>query len=216
MKVYILFDLDGTLTDSAEGIVNSIVYALKHYGLPHDDREALRRFVGPPLPESFQKYCGFSAEKAKDAVAVFREYFTEKGIFENSVYDGVPEMLDALVKAGFTLGVATSKPEAFAEQILARFDLAKYFTAVAGATMDEKRTSKPTVIAYAMEKLGITDASCVWMVGDREHDILGAKENGIRSVGVLYGYGDMAELGEAGADVIVQTPAELLQHILQK
>ena len=212
----ILFDLDGTLTDSADGIINSIVHALKHYRLPHDDREALRRFVGPPLPESFERYCGFSSEKAKEAVAVFREYFSEIGIFENTVYEGVPEMLGTLKEAGFTLAVATSKPEVFAERILARFDLAKYFTAVAGATMDEKRTNKAEVIRYALEKLGGREHSRVLMVGDREHDILGAKAVGLDSLGVLYGYGDLAELTAAGADLLAQTPADICRLILQK
>ena len=212
----ILFDLDGTLTDSADGIINSIVHTLKHYGLPHDNRAALRRFVGPPLPESFQRYCGFSPEKAKEAVAGFREYFSEIGIFENTVYEGVSEMLSTLRKAGFTLAIATSKPEVFAERILSRFDLAKYFTAVAGATMDEKRTNKAQVILYALEKLGGREHSHVLMVGDREHDILGAKAVGIDSLGVLYGYGDRAELTAAGALLIAETPMDVCRIILEK
>ncbi len=212
----VLFDLDGTLTDSADGIINSFVHALKHYGLPHDDREALRRFVGPPLPYSFSHFCGFSPEKTKEAVAIFREYYKEQGIYENVVYDGVPEMLAALKNAGKTLVVATSKPEEFAKKILARFDLAKYFTVIAGATMDEKRTDKAEVIAYALSLAGITDKTRTVMIGDREHDILGAKKIGIMSLGVLYGYGDLHELQNAGADGIAQTPRDVVSYVLQK
>lgn len=205
----ILFDLDGTLTDSAEGIVNSVVYALERKGIPYTNKQALRCFVGPPLQDSFRDYCGFSEEQVKEAVRIFREYFTEKGIYENKVYEGVPQMLSALCEAGYTLAVATSKPEAFAEQILVRFDLAKYFKVIAGASMDG--TTKPVVIRQALARLGVEPSARVLMIGDREHDVLGAKEVGIASLGVLYGYGSEEELREAGADYIVQKPAEILQ-----
>ena len=204
----ILFDLDGTLTDSAEGIVNSVVYALERKRIPYESKQALRRFVGPPLQDSFRDYCGFSDEEAKEMVRLFREYFTEQGIYENAVYNGVPQMLDSLCKAGLTLAVATSQPEAFAEQILARFGLEKYFKVIAGASMDG--TMKPIVIRQALARLGIEPSEHVLMVGDREHDILGAKEVGISSLGVLYGYGDEDELRKAGATHIVQTPSEIL------
>ena len=203
----ILFDLDGTLTDSAEGIINSVVYALERMGIPYTDKRELRRFVGPPLQDAFRDYYGLSEDEVTNAVRTFREYFTEKGIYENAVYDGVPEMLEALQKAGCTLAVATSKPEAFAEQILAYFGLSKYFTAVAGASMGG--TSKPIVIRKALQKLGTEPSRRVLMVGDREHDVLGAKEVGLPSLGVLYGYGSEAELCEAGADLIARTPQEI-------
>ena len=206
----ILFDLDGTLTDSAEGIVNSVVYALERKGIPYENKQKLRFFVGPPLQDSFRDYCGFSEEQVKEAVRIFREYFTEKGIYENTVYEGVPEMLQALCESGHTLAVATSKPEAFAERILVRFDLAKYFKVIAGASMDG--TTKPVVIRQALSRLGMEPSERVLMVGDREHDILGAKEVGIPSLGVLYGYGSEDELREAGADHIVQTPSEILSR----
>ena len=208
----ILFDLDGTLTDSAEGIVNSVVYALERKGVPYANKQELRRFVGPPLQDSFRDYCGFSDEQVKETVRIFREYFTEKGIYENSVYDGVKEMLDSLCRAGRTLAVATSKPELFAEQILARFDLAKYFSVIAGASMDG--TTKPVVIREALRRLGVKASDRVLMVGDREHDILGAKEVGVASLGVLYGYGSEEELRTAGADHIVKTPSEILRCCL--
>ena len=210
---FVLFDLDGTLTDSAEGIVNSVVYALERKGVPYVSKQELRRFVGPPLQASFRDHCGFSEEEAKDAVRVFREYFTEKGIYENAVYEGVPEMLLSLCKAGFKLAVATSKPEAFAKQILERFDLAKYFTVIAGASMDG--TDKPTVIRLALSRLNTEPSSRVLMVGDREHDILGAKEVGISSLGVLYGYGSKEELEEAGAAYIAASPSAITSHCLQ-
>jgi phosphoglycolate phosphatase len=206
----ILFDLDGTLTDSAEGIINSVIYALERKGVPCADKQELRRFVGPPLQESFRKYCGFSEDQAKDAVRIFREYFTEKGIYENAVYEGVPEMLSALQKAGLTLAVATSKPEKFAEQILERFDLAKYFTVISGASMDG--TSKPEVIRQTLQRLEAKPSSSILMVGDREHDVLGAKEVGISSLGVLYGYGSKDELCIAKADCIAKTPADIIDH----
>jgi phosphoglycolate phosphatase len=204
----ILFDLDGTLTDSAEGIVNSVVYALERKGIPYKSKQDLRRFVGPPLQDSFRDYCGFSEEQAKEAVKIFREYFTEKGIYENSVYEGVPEMLELLRKAGCTLAVATSKPEAFAEQILERFNLAKYFSVIAGASMDG--TTKPIVIRQALQRLGVESSDPILMIGDREHDIFGAKEVGIASLGVLYGYGSEEELHKAGADYIAQTPLDIV------
>lgn len=207
----ILFDLDGTLTDSAEGIINSVVYALERMGIPYTDKRELRRFVGPPLQDAFRDYYGLSEDGVTNAVQTFREYFTEKGIYENAVYDGVPEMLDALQKAGYTLAVATSKPEAFAEQILAYFGLSKYFTVVAGASMGG--TSKPIVIRRALQKLCTEPSDRVLMIGDREHDVLGAKDVGLPSLGVLYGYGSEAELREAGADFIARTPQEIPQLI---
>lgn len=209
--IAILFDLDGTLTDSAEGIVNSVVYALEKKGIPYTNKQELRRFVGPPLQESFRDFCDLSDEQAKEMVRIFREYFTEKGIYENSVYDGVSEMLDSLCKAGYILAVATSKPETFASQILTRFDLAKYFSVISGASMDG--TTKPIVIRQALQRLKIEASDRVLMVGDREHDILGAKEVGISSLGVLYGYGSEEELRQAGANAIVQTPSEIILRL---
>ena len=210
---FILFDLDGTLTDSAEGIVNSVVYALERKGIPYASKQALRRFVGPPLQATFRDYCGFSEEEAKDAVRIFREYFTKQGIYENAVYEGVPEMLRTLCEAGFTLAVATSKPEVFAEQILERFDLAKYFTVIAGASMDG--TDKPTVIRQTLSRLHTEPSSRVLMVGDREHDVLGAKDVGVSSLGVLYGYGSEEELKTAGADHIIKTPSEIVELLIE-
>lgn len=213
-REYVLFDLDGTLTDPMEGITRSVQYALRAYGIEEADLKALCPFIGPPLGESFMKYYGFSRERAEEAIYKYREYFAVKGIFENRVYEGIPQMLEALRNNGRKLLVATSKPEAFAVQILEHFQLDGYFDWVCGASMDEKRVKKGEVIAYALETAGIRDVSKAVMVGDREHDVLGAKENGMDCVGVLFGYGDRQELEAAGAVEIVGTVEELGRILL--
>lgn len=209
----ILFDLDGTLTDPGEGITRSVAYALERFGIQVADRTVLYPFIGPPLVDSFQKYYGFSDEQAAQAVGWFRAYFRERGIFENRVYAGVGDMLQALQQAGKTLIVATSKPEVFATRIMAYFDLAQYVTYIAGSNLDETRTRKAEVIAYALDACGITDTRGVVMVGDREYDMEGARQNGLDAIGVLYGYGSREELKCAGATHIV-TSVEELQSLL--
>lgn len=204
---YYFFDLDGTLTDSGDGITNSVAYALRKSGRPVPGRDLLNRFIGPPLSDSFMKYCGMTEEEALQAISFYREYYAEKGIFENRVYDGVKDLLEELKKRDRRLIVATSKPEKFTGIILRHFGLSGYFDFFAGATMDEKRTRKKDVIAYALDRLALKDRSAAIMIGDRENDIYGARENGLKSVGVLYGYGSEKELRDAGADYIVPTPA---------
>ena len=206
----ILFDLDGTLTESGIGITRSVAYALKKHGIIEADQSKLDRFVGPPLIDSFMRFYGFTAEQARQAVDDYREYYAVTGIFENRVYDGVVEMLQALKAAGKKCVLATSKPDHYAVQILEHFGLAAYFDFVAGATMDEKRTNKADVIAYALAHTG---AENVLMVGDREHDIHGAKAHGLDSVGVLYGYGSREELERAGATYIAATAEEILKFV---
>ncbi len=210
----ILFDLDGTLTDPGVGITNSVAYALGKYKIAVPERAALYKFIGPPLIDSFERYYGFSRERAMEAVNFYREYFSETGIFENQVYDGIGELLKDLRAAGKRLVVATSKPEQFAVRILEHFALADYFDYIAGANMDESRTKKAEVITYALKVCGITDRRPVLMVGDREHDVLGAKEAGVASLGVLYGYGDREELERAGADIIAERVADLRDSLL--
>lgn len=205
----ILFDLDGTLTDSGPGITNSVAYSLKKYGIEVADRAELYKFIGPPLKESFEKYYGFSAEELKKAVEYYREYYTDKGMFENSVYEGIEELLKEIRKAGKMAVVATSKPEIFARKILEHFGLAKYFSYIVGANMDETRTKKDEVISYVLESCDIPDKSKVLMIGDREHDILGAKRNGLDSLGVLFGFGNREELKKAGADYIAETVKDI-------
>ncbi len=208
----IFFDLDGTITESGIGITRSVAYALKKRGIEEPDQKKLDRFVGPPLMDSFMGFYGLTAEDARAAVDDYREYYAVKGIFENRVYDGVEEMLKALQEAGKICVLATSKPEPYAVQILEYFGLKRYFAHVCGSTMDETRTGKAEVIAYAMEVSGCADPI---MVGDREHDILGAKAHGLRSVGVLYGYGSREELEKAGADYIAATAEEAAEILLR-
>ena len=209
----ILFDLDGTLTDPGEGITNSVAYALKKYDIEVSDRSELYKFIGPPLKDSFMKYYGFSEDKAEEAITYYREYFRDRGIFENRVYEGVTDILETLYSKGKRIVLATSKPEEFAVRILEHFELKKYFTVVAGASMDSSRSKKGDVIAYAVSLCGDFEKEKAIMIGDREHDIIGAKENNLKSIGVLYGYGDENELRTAGADYIVSTTEDVLRLV---
>ena len=206
---YYLFDLDGTLTDPGEGITNSVMYALRKFGIDPPERKQLYSFIGPPLHDSFMKYYGFSEEDAALAVEYYREYFRPKGILENKLYEGVREELEELKGMNKTIALATSKPEEFSVQILKAFDLYKYFDFIGAATMDGSRVRKEDVIAYVLESIGITDKSAVLMTGDRQQDVEGAHANGIVCAGVLYGYGDYDELKNAGADYIIEAPRGL-------
>ena len=213
---YYFFDLDGTLTDPAEGITNSFVHAIKYFGLEVPSYEKLCTFIGPPLVATFQKEFGFDDEKSMEGVKKYREYFAQKGIFENKVYDGIENVLAHLQSKRKHLLVATSKPEEYSVKILEHFGLAKYFDFICGSNMDETRSKKEEVIDYALEKCRAVnkadfDKSKVLMIGDREHDIIGAKKNGIKSCGVLYGYGSRQELEVAGADYIVESLGNLLE-----
>ena len=205
----ILFDLDGTLTDSGPGITNSVAYALKKWNIEEKDINVLRKFVGPPLDASFAKYYGFSKEKCVQAIQYYREYYLTKGIYENQVYDGMEDLLKWLRDTGRRAIVATSKPEPSAIHVLEYFHMDSYFDIIAGATMDGSRVEKSDVIRYALDRAGIRDLSGVVMVGDRENDIQGAKANGLDSIGVLYGYGSREELEEAGAMQIAETVEDL-------
>ena len=210
----ILFDLDGTLTDPGVGITNSVSYALAKYGIEVTDRTTLYPFIGPPLQDSFQKFYGFSETDSYEAISYFREYFREFGIFENEVYPGIRELLETLRAEGNQIILATSKPEEFAIRILEHFDLIQYFDFVAGATMDETtRSEKADVIRYALIECDIHDLSDTIMVGDRRHDVFGAAQNGIDTIGVLFGYGSEEELKEAGAKYLAMTPADILNYL---
>ena len=211
---YILLDLDCTITDSALGITNSVKYALNKLNAPIPPYETLCKFIGPPLLDGFRDICGFDAEKAQEAVKLYREYYETTGLYENAVYDGIPEFLRALKEKGKTVILATSKPEKFARLILEHFNLIQYFDYAAGATIDETRNKKDAVIAYALKECNITDKSLAVMVGDRHHDIFGAKQNGISCVGVLYGFGSLEELTAAGADYIAENIDELYKILL--
>lgn len=211
MKKTILFDLDGTLTDSGEGIINCVIYALERFGLPIPPREKLRYFVGPPLHESFIKQ-GVPADRAEEAVTVYRERYVPTGMFENTPYPGVRELLEALKAEKYTLFVASSKPEWMCVEILQHFDLAKYFDQICGATMDTSRTNKDAVIAYLLELNGISDKTI--MVGDTKFDVIGAKAHGIPTVGVSWGYGSIEEMEQAGASAIACSMEELKQLLM--
>lgn len=213
MYKYVLFDLDGTLTNSELGITTCVQHALKKFGIEVEDRTVLRPFIGPPLGESFQVFYGLSKEESEQAIVYYRERFSVKGLYENEVYEGVEKTLQMLKDSGKKLIVATSKPEKFTMIILEHFDLLKYFDFVAGATMDGSRGEKADVIRYALEKCSIEDKSDVIMIGDRKFDILGAKENGLKSMGVLYGFGDREELMEAGADYIVESAEDIVKFL---
>lgn len=213
MYRHILFDLDGTLTDPFEGITNSVVHALKRYNIEVTDKRELRSFIGPPLVESFMKYFNFTEADAKNAVEVYREYFSTKGLFENELYEGIPNMLSELKSRGKTVIMATSKPEVYARRIAEHFDIAKYFDYMAGSELNGQRIAKTEVIEYALSSLGISDRRNCLMIGDRLHDINGAKKSDIHSVGVLWGYGSREELEEAGADYICSSVENLIDII---
>lgn len=211
---YLLFDLDGTLTDPMLGITRSVQYALHHFGIEVDDLRTLCRFIGPPLKESFRDFYGMDDEQATRAVALTREYFAPRGIFENRLYEGIPELLTELQAAGCMLAMATSKPEPFARQIAEHFHLADRFTLIGGATMDGTRTAKRDVVRYVLGALDVEDPTAAVMIGDRRYDIEGAAAEGIASIGVLWGYGSREELAAAGAGQIVGTIPELRALLL--
>ena len=210
---YILFDLDGTLSDSAPGITKSVAYALEKFGI-YEKAENLGYFVGPPLYEAFRDKYGMDKEKTSQAIKYFREIFEVKGILENTPYDGTEQLLRTLHSKGKKLILATSKPEKFAIEILGRYDFAKYFTFIGGACMDEStRMKKDEVIEYCLAECNITDTSECIMVGDRYHDVEGAAKYGIPTVGVLYGYGTKDELLNAGAVAVCDTPENLCEYL---
>lgn len=212
MKKAILFDLDGTLTDSGEGIIKSAAMVLEKYGLPVPDYDTMRVFVGPPLHETFVKF-GVAPEKADDAVALYRTRYTTVGKFENFPYPGIREMLETLKAAGHRLFVATSKPEPMSIEILEHFDLAQYFEIICGATFDRSRSEKSDVIAYLLQQVDAKENAI--MVGDTVFDVTGAACHGIPTIGVAWGYGKTEDMKKAGAAAIAETPEHLLQ-LLQK
>lgn len=214
MKKYYFFDLDGTLTDPALGITNSFKNAIRHFGMEIPSYEKLCTFIGPPLVETFKNEFKFNAEKVEEGVKAYREYFSSRGIFENKVYDGIPNLLKNLKGKGKILVVATSKPEEFAVRIIEHFNLSEYFTHVCGSCMDESRSTKAEVIKYALDlcKISEEEKEQVLMIGDRSHDVIGAKANNLQCCAVLFGYGSKEELEQAGADYIVDS-VEALENL---
>ena len=202
-----LFDLDGTLTDSGEGIINCVQLALRHFSIPCEDRVALRAFVGPPLRESFPRF-GVPEADVEEAVAVFRSRYNTVGKFENVPYPGVRAMLEQLKDEGYGLYVATSKPEKTALEVLGKFDLDGFFDRICGANFSGSRDTKEEVLAYLLETL--PREARPLMIGDTIYDVRGAAEFSIPTVGVSWGYGSVSEMETAGAAAIVDSPEELL------
>lgn len=206
----ILFDLDGTLTASGEGITKSVQYAMRKMGIIEEDLKKLEVFVGPPLMEQFMKYCTFTQEQAEEAVRYYRERYRETGIFENRPYEGICSLLEKLKKQGYLLAVASSKPTYFVEQILEHFQMRQYFHQVVGSELDGTRTNKAEVIEEALRRLEMSERrQDVVMVGDKEHDAYGARKAGLDCICVLYGYGTLEELTAAAPMKIVKTVQEL-------
>ncbi|MBB5263238.1 phosphoglycolate phosphatase-like HAD superfamily hydrolase/DNA-binding MarR family transcriptional regulator [Catenibacillus scindens] len=210
---YILFDLDGTLTDPFEGITKSVQYALNAFDIKDEPLEKLKKFIGPPLKESFMEFYGFDSDKAKKAVEKYRERFSEKGIFENSLYPGIDGMLAHLKEAGCVLAIASSKPEVFVKRIVDHFNIEKYFDQITGSFLDGRRTKKSEVVQAALEALHVEDKDTAIMVGDRFHDVEGAREVGLSCIGVSFGYGGREELSKAKAAAIADSVDEL-EHML--
>ena len=209
----ILFDLDGTLTDSGPGIRNAVRHALMRFGIEENDDEKLNRFIGPPLYDSFQRFYGIDAETAKNGETYFREYYRHKGIYENSLYDGVTECLKSLKDHGLHLYIATSKPDFMAEIVVKHFDIEKYFDGLFGAKPDMSISSKKDVITLLRTAHPEITPENSLMVGDREHDVFGAKPHGIKCVGVLWGYGSKSELEQSGAIATVDSPCALAEYL---
>lgn len=205
----ILFDLDGTLTDPKIGITKSVQYALGKFGIIEDDLDKLEPFIGPPLSDSFREFYSFGDAQIVQAIQYYREYFSRKGLYENKVYDGMKGMLKALKNCGKKLIVATSKPTEFSEQILEYFNMEGYFDFVAGSNFDGTRAKKGDVIRYVVSNLSGYDKKNIVMVGDRKFDVYGARENGIQSIAVTYGYGSGIELTEAKPEFLAHSVKEL-------
>lgn len=210
---WLLFDLDGTLTDPFEGITRSVEYALNAFGIEVEDRRVLAPFIGPPLVESLTERYGFTMEDAVAAVAKYREYFAVKGLYENELFEGIPELLSDCRKAGYKISMATSKPTHYARIIAEHFDIARYFDAIHGSSLDGTRITKSSVVAEAVAEEHL-DPTRALMIGDRRHDVEGAGEHGIRTIGVLYGYGSREEHEAAGAAYIVNDLDELRELLI--
>lgn len=213
-KKYILFDLDGTISNSAKGVLNGVIYALSKYGI-NEKFENLYSFIGPPLFDEFKRRFNMTDDEANTAVKNYREYYTKTGVYENNYYAGIEEALAKLKENGKILILATSKPEKYAKIIMDEYDFTKYFSFIGGASLTDKlRNHKDAVIEYCLSECKIENSDECIMIGDREHDVNGAKKFGIETIGVLYGYGTEEELLEAGAKYIAKTPEDICKILL--
>lgn len=210
----ILFDLDGTLSDPKEGITKSVQYALEKMDIVEPDTDRLETFIGPPLQVSFAEYYGFDEKESIRAIDFYRERFKEKGMFENVLYPNISLLLEALKESGFVLVVATSKPTIFAEQIIKYFELEEYFQLIVGSNLDGTRSSKTEIIQYILDNYTDFNRSNFVMIGDRKHDIIGAKNTGIDSIGVTYGYGSQEEIRDAEPTYIISSVDDLMGLLL--
>jgi phosphoglycolate phosphatase len=212
----VLFDLDGTLTDAAPGIVNGMRIVFDRFDIEQPDNATMRTYLGPPLAVTWREHYNFTDEQVTQALAIYREYYHDVGMFENEVFDGIPELLQQLNDDGITLATATSKPDFSATRIIEHFGLRDHFTFIGAANLEGTRDSKALVIEHTLDQLKASARTHrILMVGDRHHDVHGAKEHGIDTIGVLWGYGDAEELTEAGAVALVQDPQALHAELLQ-
>ena len=216
MKNLCLFDLDGTLTDPKEGITKSVKYALNSFGIQVENLDDLNKFIGPPLRDSFRKYYNFTETETDEVVSKYREYFSKTGIFENTIYDGIIEILNRLKNEKITMAIATSKPTVFADKIAQHFKIKEYFDLIAGSELDGARSRKSEVIEYALNILDPKRKKATVMIGDRSHDIIGGQETKMDTIGVTWGYGSRLELEEVKAIWIVNSPEELYHCIVSR
>lgn len=216
MKKYdiIAFDLDGTLTNPERGLVASFVYALGKMGVDYGEKAELKRFIGPPIYEEWQRCFGFTLEESTKALLIFREYYSVYGWWDNEIYPGVKEMLEKLKCAGKKIILATSKPEVFAKKILELFNISKYFDFIGGAATDKTRDKKSEVLEYSLQSIGAKDLSQAILVGDRIYDAEGAKICGIDSLGVLYGHGSEEEVRSGGFTLVANTVEEIVDILI--
>lgn len=210
---YFFMDLDGTLSDSSKGITKAVAYALHKMGIVENDLNSLKKFIGPPLVDSFAEFYDLSEEDTKQAILYFKEYYSVTGMYENELYPGMKHLLDSVNEHGGTVVVATSKPEDIAKTIIEYFKITNQFQLICGSAGEFSRNRKDQVIAYALQELKLTPDQAI-MIGDRKHDILGADKNQMESVGVLFGFGDRKELEAAGADYIAESVTDLEQLMI--
>jgi phosphoglycolate phosphatase len=213
----VLFDLDGTLTDAAPGIVNGMRIVFDRFNIEQPDETTMRTYLGPPLAVTWREHYNFTDEQITQALAIYREYYHDVGMFENEVFEGIPELLQQLNNDDVILATATSKPDFSATRIIEHFGLRDHFAFIGAANLEGTRDSKALVVGHTLEQLGANATTHrIVMVGDRHHDVHGAREHGIDTIGVLWGYGDANELTEAGAIEFVQTPEQLRAELLER